>query len=211
MNIWLYDFMCTSFEMSLQVHRIFPLLFEAAVCPYVWSGSLVQVWSGMSLLFDWWSHDNQPRWASLDKPILCLHIPCVPSHAGVSSSWMLLPCSPPKVQSAPQWWHTWLCQTKSQYLVVPGFAQCDVGSEELLLGQQSSSSPLWLWGTFALVVCWLVEAGPLLLGGNLCMGLGFGWAARWPPSTGFQLTQPVWQALRYGAEDVFSAVIGYCM
>ena len=31
------------------------------------------------------------------------------------------------------------------------------------------------------------------------MVLGLGWAARWPPYTGFQLSQPVWRALGYGA------------
>ena len=149
----------------------FPLLFEAAVWPSVWPCLLVQAWSGMRLLFDRWSHDNRPRWASLDKPILCLHIPCVDSRTGVSSSRRLLPCSSPKVQSAPQWWHAWLCRTISQCLVIPGYALCDVGSVELLLGQQPSSSPLQLRGTFALVVCWLVEVGPLLLGGNWCMVL----------------------------------------
>ena len=152
----------------------------------------------MRLLFDRWSHDNQPRWAPLDKPDLCLRIPCVVSRTEVSLSRRLLPCSPPMVQSAPQWWRAWLCQTVSQCLVVPRYARCDVGSEELLLGQQPSSSPLHLWGTFALVVCWLVEVGPLLLGGNWCMALGLGWAARWPPYTGFQLSQPVWRALCYG-------------
>ena len=77
--------------------------------------------------------------------------------------------------------------------------RCDVGSEELLLGQQPSSSSLQLRGTFAIVVCWLAEVGPLLLGGNWCMVLGLGWAARWPPYTGFQLSQPVRRALGYGA------------
>ena len=165
----------------------FPLLFEAAVWPSVWPCLLVRAWSGMRLLFDRWSHDNQPRWASLDKPILCLRIPCVVSRTGVSFSRRLLPCSPPMVQPAPQWWRVWLCQTISQCLVVPGYARCDVGSEELLLGQQPSSSPLQLRGTFALVVCWLVEVGPLLFGGNWCVVLGLGWAARWPPYTGFRL------------------------
>ena len=145
----------------------------------------------MRLLFDRWSHDNQPRLASLDKPILCLRIPCVVSRTSVSFSRRLLPCSPPMVQSAPQWWRAWLCQIISQCLVVPGYARCDVGSEELLLSQLPSSSPLQLRGTFALVVCWLVEVGHLLFGGNWCMVLGLGWAARWPPYTGFQLSQPV--------------------
>ena len=79
----------------------FVMLFEAVVWPSVWPCSLVQAWSGIRLLFDRWGHDNQPRWASLDKPILCVHIPWVDSHTGVSSSRRLLPCSP-KVQSAPQ-------------------------------------------------------------------------------------------------------------
>ena len=38
----------------------FPLLFEAAVWPSVWPCLLVRAWSGMRLLFDRWSHDNQP-------------------------------------------------------------------------------------------------------------------------------------------------------
>ena len=71
--------------------------------------------------------------------------------------------------------------------------------KSFFLGQQPSSSPLQLRGTFALVVCWLVEVGPLLLGGNWCMVLGLGWVARWPPYTGFQLSRPVWRALGYGA------------
>ena len=149
----------------------FPLLFEAAVWSSVWPCSLVQAWSGMRLLFDRWSHDNQPRWVSLDKPTLCLHIPCVDSRNGISSSRRLPPCSP-KVQSAPQWWHAGLC--RSQCLVVTGYARCDVESEELLWGQQPSSNPLWLRGAFALVVCWLVEMGRLLLGGKWCMGWGLG-------------------------------------
>ena len=177
----------------------FPLLFEAAVLPSVRPCLLVRAWSGMRLLFDRWSHDNQPRWASLDKPILCVGIPCVVSRTRVSFSRRLLPCSPPMIQWAPQWWRAWLCQTISQCLVVPGYARCDVGSEELLIGQQPSSSPLQLRGTFALVVCWLVEVGPLLLGGNWCMVLGVGWAACWPPYTGFQLSRPIWRALCYGA------------
>ena len=177
----------------------FPLLFDAAVWPSVWPCSLVRAWSGMILLFNRRSHDNQPPWASLDKPILCLHIPCVDFRTGVSSSGRLLRCSPPKVQSVPLWWRAWLCRTISQYLVVPGYARCDVGSEELLLGQQPSFSPLPLRGTFALVVCWHVELGPLVLRGNWCMGLGLGWAARWRTYTGFRLTQPVWRALDYGA------------
>ena len=46
-----------------------PLLIEAVVWPCVWRFLFIQTWSGMGLLFDRWSHDNQPQWASLDKPI----------------------------------------------------------------------------------------------------------------------------------------------
>ena len=152
----------------------------------------------MRLLFDWWSHDSKPRWASLVKPVLCLHIPCIDSHNGVSSSQRLHPCSSPKVLSVQQWWHAWLYCDISQCLVISVYAWCDVGSEELLLGQLPSSSSLQLRGNFAFVVCRLDEVGPLLLGGNWCMDLGLGWAARWLPCTGFQLTQPVWRALSYG-------------
>ena len=118
--------------------------------PSAWPCSLVEACSGIRLLFNRWSHDNQPPWASLDKSILCLHIPCVDSRTEVSSSRRLLPCSPPKVQSAPQWWRAWLCRTISQCLVIHGYARCDSGSEEILFGQQASSSPVRLWGTFAL-------------------------------------------------------------
>ena len=68
----------------------FPLLFEAAVWPSVWLYSLVQAWSGMRL-FDRWSHDNQPRWASLDKSIFCLHIPCVDAQRAAQARCMILP------------------------------------------------------------------------------------------------------------------------
>ena len=122
----------------------FPLLFVAAVWLSIWPCLFVQAWLGMRLLFHQWSRDNQPRWASLDKLVLCLHIPCVDSHSRVSSFPRLLLYSPPKVQWAQQWWHAWLCRTISQRLVVPGYAWYDVASEELLLGQQLSSSPLRL-------------------------------------------------------------------
>ena len=163
----------------------FPLLFDAAVWPSVWPCSLVRAWSGMILLFNRRSHDNQPPWASRDKPILCLHIQCVDSRTGVSSSRRLLPSSPPKVQSVPQWWPAWLCRTISQCLVVPVYARCDLGSEEFLLGQQPSFSPLPLRRTFALVVCWLVELVPLLLGGKWCMGSGLGGQLVGDPTLGF--------------------------
>ena len=87
----------------------FLLLFEATVWPSFWPCSLIPTWSGMRLLYDRRSHDNQSRWASLDKLILCLCIPYVDSRYGVSSSRRLLPCSPPKAQSAPQWWHNDNC------------------------------------------------------------------------------------------------------
>ena len=137
----------------------FPLLFDAAVWPSIWPCSLVQAWSGMRLLFDRWSHGNQPRWASLDKPILCLHIPCVDFRTRVSSSQRLLPCSPPKVQSAPQ------CNTldcvRSYHNVWSFLGMHDViwNVNGFFLGQYPSSSPLRLRGTFALVVYWLVEMG----------------------------------------------------
>ena len=176
----------------------FPLPFEAAAWPSVWPCSLVQTWSGMRLLFDRWSHDNQPRWASLDKPILCLHISCVDSRTGVSSSWKLLPCSPPKVQSAPQWWRAWLCRTISQYLVVPGYGRCDVGVKSFF---RSAAIFQILAAARNICPCGLLacRVGASPSWWKLMYGLGLGWAARWRPYTEFWLTQLVWRTLGYGA------------
>ena len=98
-------------------------------------------------------------WPNPDKPILCLHFPCVDSRNGVSSSWKLLPCSTSRVHSVQQWWHAWLCRIVSQCKVVPGYVRCDVGSEELLLGQLPSCSPTRLRGTSALLFAVLSRWG----------------------------------------------------
>ena len=52
--------------------------------------------SSQSLLFDWWSHVHQPRWAALHKAILSLHIHCVGACNTVSMCRRLLLCSPPR-------------------------------------------------------------------------------------------------------------------
>ena len=163
----------------------FPLLFEAAVWPSVWPCSLVQAGSGMRLLFDWWSHGNQPRWASLDKPILCLHIPCVDVCTKVSSSRRLIPCSPPKVQSAPQW----LCQTN---ITMSGHSWvCMMWCGKWKPSFRSVAIFQSLAAAINFCPCGLLtcRGGLLLLGGNWCMGVGLGWAACWPPYTGSQLTR----------------------
>ena len=51
----------------------FPFLIEATEWPSMQPWSLIQPRSGMRLFFG--NYGNQPRWASLGKPALCLEIP----------------------------------------------------------------------------------------------------------------------------------------
>ena len=128
----------------------FPLLFEAAVWPSVWPCLLVRAWSGMRLLFrpmkpqqptsmgiTWHAHplsSHSMRRFSYRSLFLSKASSMFSSHGTVSST-MMTPL------------------TVSDHITMSGHSsRCGVGSEELLLGQQPSSSPLQLRGTFALVV-----------------------------------------------------------
>ena len=180
----------------------FPLLIEAAECPLVWHWpicqnlvkyevvvQLIHPQQPSSLCITWWAYplslQSMCRFSYqsflLPKAYAMFFI------QGTVNSTMRSHLT--ESNHITMSGHSWVC---IMWYRKRGSSSRSANIFQPLAGVRN----LWSY-----MVCWGFDVGPVILGENLFMGLG--WGVHYSPYTGFQLAQSVWRALVYGTRCRF--------